>query len=264
MSAVQEIESAYQDALVAGVPLGAQTSPVIPAHSGGMVQHVNGGDVYWHPSRGAFEVHGGILREYLRLGGPGEDFAGVRVLGYPTSSETRCWDGRFLRSSFEFGAVYWGIGAGAVTVTGDWWGHYPLPREGGPLGLPITSPVAVHDAEVQFFEEGCLVRRSGAMFTCRRNLWPRIGRPHLLAPGGAIPSPVRDRKRAGADEFARCRNPCAQTAIQPCDRGFVGRAAGAQTRRRRRHDPAADGEPSGHHFGCDPAAHRRHAGASAR
>src|SRR4051794_3436629 len=95
MTASSEIDRAFNERAAAGLALGAATSGVIQADSGGAVRHYVGGDIYWHPNTGAFEVHGGILAQYLASGGPGQDLTGRRPLGYPVSHEQDTRDGRY-------------------------------------------------------------------------------------------------------------------------------------------------------------------------
>lgn len=185
MTVAQDIDAAYQRAIAAGVSLGRPKGGLAPAASG-FVREYDGGTIYWDPSRSAaHEVHGGILTEYLRLGGPSGTIQGRQLLGFPITDETSRYGGRSISSRFEFGAIYWVRGAGAVAVTDDWWTAYPL-GEQGPLSLPVAAPVRVWDAEIQLFETGCMVRRNGAISLCEALDWPRLARPRLTTPSGAI------------------------------------------------------------------------------
>ena len=56
-----------------GQPVGAEK----PAANGGKYREYKGGSIYWHPSTGAHELHGDILKKYKLLG------ADKCFLGYP-------------------------------------------------------------------------------------------------------------------------------------------------------------------------------------
>jgi uncharacterized protein with LGFP repeats len=105
---------------------------------GGLFQRFAHATVYWHPVMGAeaHEVHGGILGRYNKMGGPGVNPAtSRRDLGFPLSDETATRVGRYAVSFFEFGALLWKHGAGAIC--GDFYkngsgkalkpGHWVIP-----------------------------------------------------------------------------------------------------------------------------------------
>lgn len=67
-----------------------------------------GGWIYWHPTTGAHEVHGLILRRYLELGGS------TSSLGLPITDEYSVPGGR--ESAFQFGKLHWTAATNAVTL----------------------------------------------------------------------------------------------------------------------------------------------------
>lgn len=67
-----------------------------------------GGWIYWHPSTGAHEVHGQILRTYLEMGGS------TSPLGLPVSDEYSVPGGR--ESAFQFGRLRWMAATNEVTM----------------------------------------------------------------------------------------------------------------------------------------------------
>ncbi|WP_230205134.1 GH25 family lysozyme [Parafrankia elaeagni] len=67
-----------------------------------------GGWIYWHPTTGAHEVHGLILRRYLELGGS------TSALGLPVTDEYSVPGGR--ESTFQFGKLRWTAATNAVTL----------------------------------------------------------------------------------------------------------------------------------------------------
>jgi hypothetical protein len=192
MTAATDIEAAYQRLKSGGFDLGPATpAGVVSAFAGGAMRaHVNG-NIYWHANAGAHEVHGGILSEYLAGGGPGEVAPGVRLFGYPVSDEEPRRDGRYVISRFEFGAIYWSTGRGAVPMTGDIWTAYCSQTPGAvPLGGPL-APVEQaglgNTIDVQFFDHGCIVRRNSRTSVCTALTWPRVGKPRITDLRSAIP-----------------------------------------------------------------------------
>lgn len=137
---------------------GAANVPVVglPASDevsapGGRCSHFDGGDIYWKPATGAWEVHGAIRERWNALGGPSG------FVGYPTSDETPVMSGtsevgRF--NTFEGGIrvaatgglqtgqvrIYWSPVTGAFEVYGAIRAHYL--DSGGPaggLGFPTSG-----------------------------------------------------------------------------------------------------------------------------
>ena len=125
-----------------GAPI-SEERPVV----GGVVQHFQRGDIYWHPSYGAYSVHGGIAVRYEAAGRtPG-------YLGFPISSEESVTGG--VRQRFERGHIYWGPTSGAYTVHGGVLTAYL--GAGGPdsrLGLPTSSEIPTGGGVVQYFQHG--------------------------------------------------------------------------------------------------------------
>ena len=125
----------------------------------GRYNHFNGGigaSIYWTPSTGAHEVHGGIRQHWAQLGwerGP---------LGYPVTDELGSPDGvgRYNRFSGSGGsAIYWTRGTGAHAVRGAIyvrWGQSGWER--GPLGYPVSDEFAIPGGRSrQDFQHGSLI-----------------------------------------------------------------------------------------------------------
>jgi hypothetical protein len=77
----------------------------------GRFNHFEQGSIYWHPSTGAFEVHGAIRDRWATLGWERS------WLGYPTSDELDLGDGQGGRvSAFQNGSIYWWPDTGARDI----------------------------------------------------------------------------------------------------------------------------------------------------
>lgn len=101
----------------------------------GRYNHFTGGSVFWHPTTGAFEVHGAIRQKYLELGGE------ASFLGYPTTDETGCPDGVGRYNHFQAGSIYWTGRTGAREVHGlirQKWAQLGWERNAA-LGYPLTD-----------------------------------------------------------------------------------------------------------------------------
>lgn len=91
--------------------------------------------VFWHPSTGAFEVHGLIRKRWRAIG------AETSMLGYPTTNESTPPDGAGRYNHFQNGSIYWTPATGAHEVYGpvrERWAE--LRWERGLLGYPISTP----------------------------------------------------------------------------------------------------------------------------
>ncbi len=114
---------------------------------GGRAQDFRGGRVYWSPSTGAREVHGGVLERYLALGGPGG------ALGLPTSDETAAPGG--AGNTFTGGDLWWSPSTGALVVRGDVRARWrALGGPTGRFGLPLTEEQADGPGVRQRFAHG--------------------------------------------------------------------------------------------------------------
>ena len=90
---------------------GSSTSDVQPTRDGvGRFRAFQNGAIYWHPSTGAHEVHGGIRDKWNSVGAEGGS------LGYPTSDEYGSPDGQSRISRFQFGAIIYEIPSGQTRV----------------------------------------------------------------------------------------------------------------------------------------------------
>jgi hypothetical protein len=115
---------------------GYPTSDETPAQDGvGRFNNFEHTSVYWHPSTGAFEIHG-LIRDRWRAMG-----AEMSMLGYPTTNETATLDGVGRYNHFQNGSIYWTPRTGAHEVYGpvrERWAE--LRWERGLLGYPISIP----------------------------------------------------------------------------------------------------------------------------
>jgi hypothetical protein len=91
--------------------------------------------VFWHPSTGAFEVHGLIRERWRAIGGE------MSLLGYPTTDESPTSDGIGRYNHFQNGSIYWTPATGAHEVYGLVRARWAELRwEGGLLGYPVSTP----------------------------------------------------------------------------------------------------------------------------
>ncbi|WP_029146640.1 hypothetical protein [Methylophilus sp. 5] len=138
--------------------VGFPRSDVQPSDAGGLRASFDGADLFWHPSTGAFEVHGDILQKYRALG------ATQSLLGYPISDETSLFKGTQQigrASQFQFGTIYWSAETGAFEMHGDLLKAYQAQHQGpaGPLGFPISDETRSPNDVCRFhnFQHGILV-----------------------------------------------------------------------------------------------------------
>lgn len=119
-----------------GSAFGYPTSDEMPALDGvGRFNNFENTSVYWHPSTGAYEVHG-LIRDRWRAMG-----AELSRLGYPTTNETSTPDGVGRYNHFQNGSIYWTPSTGAHEVYGlvrSRWAE--LRWERGLLGYPTAAP----------------------------------------------------------------------------------------------------------------------------
>ena len=99
----EELKGIYGD-------LGFPTSSEIRGLTrNGAVQAFDGGNIYWHPEYGAWDVSGGILTKYFETG------TEWGYLGYPKSGEQRDANG-IVFQEFEGGKIYWTADKGAWVI----------------------------------------------------------------------------------------------------------------------------------------------------
>ncbi len=112
----------------------------------------DGGAILFTARTGAYSVHGEILRDYLKLGGP------ANVLGYPTSDELASPDRTGRGNTFTGGVMLWTPRLGAHEVHGAILVRYAqLKFESGPLGYPVTDEYAVTGGRRSGFVHGTIV-----------------------------------------------------------------------------------------------------------
>jgi hypothetical protein len=181
MSSTSDIAAKYAEARARGLDLGAKVGSERDEVASGRVQIYEHGRIYWHAQVGCHEVHGAILTEYLRSGGPGVAPGGSqRPLGFPTSDEERTADDLAQVSRFEWGSIHWSYGAGAVGVYGA---HFPVWRGGRiALGYPITETLSGPiGGQVTFCQFGCLISNEGRSPRILRGGAAPLGRPDIVA-----------------------------------------------------------------------------------
>ena len=79
---------------------------------GGCYLPFEAGNIYWHPTHGAWDVSGGILSQYVKMG------TEWGALGYPTSGEQKDTNG-VTYQQFENGRIYWTAKNGAWVKLGQ-------------------------------------------------------------------------------------------------------------------------------------------------
>lgn len=101
----------------------------------GRFNNFENASVYWHPSIGAYEVHGLIRDRWLAMGGE------MSLLGYPMTNETAASDGVGRYNHFQNGSIYWTPATGAHEVHGPIRARWAdLRWERGLLGYPTATP----------------------------------------------------------------------------------------------------------------------------
>lgn len=142
--------------------LGYPTSGEIATHDGvGRFQTFERGILVWHPTTGAFEVHGAILERYYQLGGT--------RWGYPITNEGAAGAGRFnhfrdVASSAEK-SIYWSQATGPVEVSGAIRNHWASMRwQASDLGFPVKPetdwPEGGSGSRQQQFQGGRILYRA--------------------------------------------------------------------------------------------------------
>lgn len=111
------------------------------------------GCIYWHPSTGAFEVHGDILKKWRSMG------TERSILGYPLSDEVILQDLTGRVSHFQGGSIYWHPAIGACEVHGairERW--FALGAQLSFLGYPVSDegPDSTGMGRVSHFEHGAI------------------------------------------------------------------------------------------------------------
>lgn len=182
MSSTTDIAAKFADLRSHGLDLGGTAGAEADAGFGGRFQAFQRGRIYWHPQIGTHEVHGGILDEYLRIGGHAfHPVSGARLLGFPKSDEHRTVDDIAQTSEFESGAIYWGYGAGGVPIYGTF---YPAWKsEFISLGYPLTEAIpAPAGTQAVYCSFGCLFT-SGPAGAVEPLYYrgPRPGRPAIVS-----------------------------------------------------------------------------------
>jgi hypothetical protein len=158
--------------------LGAETRPgVLPTVNGvGRWGEYAGGVIYWHPTTGAREVHGGILGKWRALGSE------TGRLGFPTTDELPTSDGRGRLNHFQNGSIYWTPQTGAQSINGairQTWVNVQAER--GPLRYPTTDELPTPDGRGRFnhFQAGSIYwspsTGAHAIYGAIRANWASLG-----------------------------------------------------------------------------------------
>ena len=172
----------------------------MPGARGSRVQHFQNGRIYWGPTTGAHDIHGGILARYLAIGAEGG------VLGAPTTGEMDSGGGTRL-SMFQGGHIYWSPTHGAHEVYGAILGRYLA--EGGPggrLGPPVSGEEPWTNGRQSRFARGTIVWDASSMRTSIPTdvdpswlIHPRTGRPFSQAVAQWAPTVARVLDDFGLD-----------------------------------------------------------------
>ncbi|MEP6832555.1 MAG: metallophosphoesterase [Gemmatimonas sp.] len=168
-----------------GVDLGVALAPVQDAGFGGLVRQYTRGNIYWHASTGAHEVHGGILSRYIGAGAQGPNLAtGERELGFPLTDEISSDDGLYPYSFFEWGTIAWARDTGGVRLFGELFKAWRASGGVlGKLGHPIADVGRVGGGRAAYFQRGVLwhAENSTAMLMGEL-ITPLLGCPQLIDP----------------------------------------------------------------------------------
>jgi uncharacterized protein with LGFP repeats len=115
----------------------------------GRARDYENGSIYFTPQTGAHEVHGGIRLKWAQLRGH------RGLLGYPTTDETGCPDGRGRFNHFEHGSIYWTPQTGAFEVHGlirELWASLGFERSN--LRYPVSDEMDAPGGRLSRFEGG--------------------------------------------------------------------------------------------------------------
>jgi uncharacterized protein with LGFP repeats len=114
----------------------------------------SGGEVYWSPATGIWDVPWNIRVAWLAQGGPGG------ALGYPTAAKTCVAGG--CSQAFQGGTVVSRTAGGTFGIRGpihDLW--TAAGGAGGPLGLPTSDLLTVPGGTAQAFDGGSVYESAG-------------------------------------------------------------------------------------------------------
>jgi uncharacterized protein with LGFP repeats len=132
--------------------LGYPTSDELPTPDGvGRANHFQGGSIYWTPSTGGHEVHGGINEKWAAMGRERS------VLGYPVTDELPTPDGVGRANHFQGGSIYWTPSIGAHEVHGgirETWAAMGWERS--VLGYPTSDEFSIPGGRRSNFEHGTI------------------------------------------------------------------------------------------------------------
>ena len=143
----------------------------------GKFRHFQNGSIYWHPSSGAFEVHGLIRAKWAKLGWERS------FLGYPKTDETTNSNNTGRFNIFQGGAITWLKGADEAFETHgairNKWGQFDF--EKGFLGFATTDETKTPDGIGRFnhFQNGSIYWKPSIsaheIHGLIRDLWASLG-----------------------------------------------------------------------------------------
>ncbi len=112
----------------------------------GHYRHYQHGSIYWHPDKGAFEIHGAIKDKWVELGWE------KSILGYPISGEIEVNAEGARVSHFQHGSIYWHPQTGAHEIHGAIRNKWQKLSLKSPLwlGVPVTDETATPDGVGRF------------------------------------------------------------------------------------------------------------------
>ncbi len=188
-TAYKKIFQKWKNLRESGLDLGPSQSEVTSAGYGGWYRIYQKGRIYSHHSVGTYEVHGNILKSYLKRNAYDRNpNIGRRELGFPKTDEIRTSDKRFPMSQFEWGQIIAVSGArGGVSISGEIYKHWlkwPGANRMSGMGYPINGNVKVAGGEVVFFERGLMYyKRSKSHTPVSVPITPpMLGNPAIVEP----------------------------------------------------------------------------------
>ncbi len=136
-----------------GGMMGFPTSGQLRTPNGvGLVNHFQGGSIFYSPATGAREVTLGIRDAWARVG-----WENGR-LGFPTTNQLVTPDSFGRVSHFQGGSIFWSPATGAHAVDGGIRNHWASTGwERGGLGYPVSDAYPIAEGFRQDFQRGSII-----------------------------------------------------------------------------------------------------------
>lgn len=188
--------------------LGLPTSSEGPSRrAGALMQNFQRGVMYWTPTGGAWEVHGGILGSYRMLG------AELSPLGVPLSPEQPGTLPGSVIQRYSGGTMYWSGATGAHPVYGAIGQRFQSIGAERVVGLPVSSVNNVGSMQYQNFQRGMIVAQGSTSYEVAN----AIGQRYLTLGG--------DKSILGLPTGPEQPGAVAGVTVQPFQRGMIYRSA---------------------------------------